>query len=240
MPFRSRHTLVGTARGCRYGVDFSPHAITLARELTAELAFEASFVCSDVYELTEHLRGRFDIVFASYGVLCWLPDLDRWAQLVARFLTDGGFFYLVDGHPVGVMLDEQDGKLVVVEPYFDVGPVEVPGGRMYADPETVLTNAPSLPTRRHTSGSTRSVMWSARSRLRVFGSSFCTSSHSRHRSGSREWCAGKTLGGGSRTGTTCRSCSRSALASSAPDPPPGESDPAGRKLRRPRESALCA
>ncbi|MCP9486619.1 MAG: class I SAM-dependent methyltransferase [Gaiellaceae bacterium MAG52_C11] len=125
------------------GVDFSSEAIALARELAAELELEASFVCSDVYELRSHLRERFDIVFASYGVLVWLPDLVRWAQLVAHFLAEGGFFYLVDGHPVGVMLEEQDGRLVAVEPYFDVGPVEVPGGSTYADPEAVLANAMS-------------------------------------------------------------------------------------------------
>lgn len=42
---------------------------------------------SDVDDLPSTLEGRFDIVFTSHGVLGWLPDLERWAQVIARFLA---------------------------------------------------------------------------------------------------------------------------------------------------------
>jgi SAM-dependent methyltransferase len=126
------------------GVDFSPESIRVARELAAELGLEARFVRSNIYELTNNLTGHFDIVFTSYGVLVWLPDLAKWAETVAHFLTRDGVFYLVEEHPAGATLTEQDGKLVAAEPYFDVGPIECPGeGGTNADPAAALTSGPA-------------------------------------------------------------------------------------------------
>jgi hypothetical protein len=34
-------------------------------------------VVSDVAELPAHLEGDFDVVFTSFGVLGWLPDVPR-------------------------------------------------------------------------------------------------------------------------------------------------------------------
>jgi len=82
------------------GVDFSNDAMELARTLNAEVGTDARFICSDVYKLPDVLTEEFDIVFTSYGVLCWLPDLDRWADVVVRYLKPGGTFYIVEFHPV--------------------------------------------------------------------------------------------------------------------------------------------
>lgn len=101
-------TLSWARRGARVtGVDFSPAAIEQARALAGELGIQATFVCSDVYDLPQVLDDRFDIVFASYGVLVWLPDLTRWAQVVGHFLRPGGTFYIVDGHPLSHLLDDE-------------------------------------------------------------------------------------------------------------------------------------
>ena len=59
------------------GVDFSEKAITLAKSLSSELKVPAEFVCCNVYDLPQHLDRKFDIVFTSGGVLCWLPDLGK-------------------------------------------------------------------------------------------------------------------------------------------------------------------
>src|SRR5262249_16463954 len=67
------------------GVDFSPRAIDIARRLAQQAQVEAEFVCSSIEELTDRLTGSFDVVFTSYGVLCWLRDLARWARVIARF-----------------------------------------------------------------------------------------------------------------------------------------------------------
>ena len=82
------------------GVDFSDAAIDLARALDAEVGTDARFIRSAVYDLTNVLDEEFDIVFTSYGVLCWLPELDGWAEVVFRYLKSGGTFYIVEFHPV--------------------------------------------------------------------------------------------------------------------------------------------
>ena len=51
------------------------------------------------------LAEEFDIVFTSYGVLVWLPDLDRWAEVIHQFLKPGGTFYIVEFHPVLTTLE---------------------------------------------------------------------------------------------------------------------------------------
>jgi SAM-dependent methyltransferase len=87
------------------GVDISPVAIAKARELAAQTGLSAQFVCSDVYGYGAAPGESFDIVFTSYGALCWLPDLRRWAQVVASKLAVGGRFYMVEFHPVHDLLD---------------------------------------------------------------------------------------------------------------------------------------
>jgi SAM-dependent methyltransferase len=86
------------------GMDFSDKAIDIARSLGKELGIEAGFVCCDIYDLPENLDSKFDIVYTSAGVLCWLPDLKRWGEIIAHFLKPGGFFYILEGHPFLNML----------------------------------------------------------------------------------------------------------------------------------------
>jgi SAM-dependent methyltransferase len=101
-------TLSWAARGARAtGCDLSDKAIELAQQLSREVDVPADFVCCNVYDLPAHLEGRFDVVFTSYGTIGWLPDLDRWAEVIAHFLRPGGFFYIVDFHPVVWMFDDK-------------------------------------------------------------------------------------------------------------------------------------
>ncbi|CAN5641072.1 class I SAM-dependent methyltransferase [soil metagenome] len=79
-------------------MDYSEPAIELARSLSAETGVEARFIHSNLYDLPDVLNEKFDIVFTSYGVLCWLPDIKAWAEIVARYLKPGGTFYIVEGH----------------------------------------------------------------------------------------------------------------------------------------------
>lgn len=110
------------------GLDFSGPAIESARSLAADLGLEsARFVQSDVYDASTTLDGAtFDIVYTGLGALCWLPDLTRWAEVVASLLAPGGFLYLAEFHPVG--LAQTQG-----EDYFDVGPHVYDEPGTYAD-----------------------------------------------------------------------------------------------------------
>jgi 2-polyprenyl-3-methyl-5-hydroxy-6-metoxy-1,4-benzoquinol methylase len=102
------------------GVDFSDQAIALARSLSQEVGVEAEFVCSDVYELPQVLAGQFDIVYTSYGVLAWLPDLRKWATVIAQFLKPGGIFYMAEFHPFAMVFDNSETAtgLRLQYPYF--------------------------------------------------------------------------------------------------------------------------
>lgn len=102
------------------GVDFSPTAIETARELRDEVGLSeerAQFVESDVYDLPKVLDGSFDVVFTSYGALVWLPDIDRWADVVAHFLKPGGTVYLAEMHPVFGMSEAVDEDSWIQLPY---------------------------------------------------------------------------------------------------------------------------
>lgn len=88
------------------GVDLSDNAINEATKLNDELKLDARFICSNVYDLKNHLDEKFDIVFTSYGVIGWLPDLNKWADLIAHYLKPGGTFYLAEFHPVLWMFDD--------------------------------------------------------------------------------------------------------------------------------------
>lgn len=99
-------TLSWARRGAQVtGVDFSGDAIAYAQRLSVETGLAGDFVCSNVYDLRSALDapGAFDVVFTSYGVLNWLPDLRPWAELVAHYLKPGGFFYIVESHPTARM-----------------------------------------------------------------------------------------------------------------------------------------
>lgn len=113
------------------GVDFSGEAIKKARELNELLALDAAFVCCDIYELPSCLDEQFDIVFTSYGTIGWLPDMQRWAQVVARYLKPGGMFVFVDFHPVMWMFDSA--FTFVQYPYFNKEAIVETLSGTYAD-----------------------------------------------------------------------------------------------------------
>jgi SAM-dependent methyltransferase len=116
------------------GVDLSPGSIEQARALAARTGADADFVVSDVYSAVEALdaadhsgpaAGRFDLVYTGIGALCWLPDIDRWAGVVAALLKSGGRVFLRDGHPMfhAVEGPRSDDLLVVSYPYFESDPL---------------------------------------------------------------------------------------------------------------------
>ncbi|OLS31179.1 MAG: Ubiquinone biosynthesis O-methyltransferase [Candidatus Heimdallarchaeota archaeon AB_125] len=101
------------------GVDFSDKSINLANELNEHLNLPAKFICSNIYDLPEVLDEEFDIVFTSYGVLCWLPDIEKWASIVSRYLKRGGTFFIAEFHPfLWIFDDENPEKLEYKYPYF--------------------------------------------------------------------------------------------------------------------------
>ena len=113
------------------GVDFSETAIAEARRLAGSTGLDADFVCCNIYDLPAHLGDRFDIVFTSYGVIGWLPDLDAWGRIVARYLKPGGSFVMAEFHPVVWMFDDNFKKIQYA--YFQKDPIVEKEKGTYAD-----------------------------------------------------------------------------------------------------------
>ncbi len=101
------------------GADISGEAIKTARELNSRLGLDAQFVESNIYDLKANLDGQFDLVFTSYGTTVWLPDLDRWADIIHHFLKPGGQFFIADFHPALYIFDFNTQKIAY--PYFNTG-----------------------------------------------------------------------------------------------------------------------
>mgnify|MGYP002630525864 FL=1 len=87
------------------GIDLSPEGIKQAKLLNDELGLDATFIETNLYDVPDNVKGKFDIVFASYGVIGWLPDLKTWGEIIASKLKSGGVFYLIEFHPIVWMFD---------------------------------------------------------------------------------------------------------------------------------------
>jgi SAM-dependent methyltransferase len=99
------------------GVDGSEETVRAARKRLPD----AALVTADIQELPVELRrGRFDVVYSSWGTLALLSDLDRWAAGIAAALRRGGVLIAYDEHPVAACLDQM---LHWHESYFDGWPV---------------------------------------------------------------------------------------------------------------------
>ncbi len=103
------------------GVDFSQPALEVAASLAQRHGVPARWVHTDVMDAAAAVGDRFDVVYTSIGTICWLEDLDRWAEQVAALLRPGGTFYIRDGHPALLSVDENADDLRLAYRYFPDG-----------------------------------------------------------------------------------------------------------------------
>jgi SAM-dependent methyltransferase len=123
------------------GLDFSGPAIEAATGLAGETDLDARFVQADVYEAQEALGGEpFDIVYTGLGAINWLPDLPRWAGVVASLLAEGGFLYLAEFHPFTWVFADRD-RTVELDYFHD------PEGISFDDDEPGSYADLEVPTR---------------------------------------------------------------------------------------------
>jgi ubiquinone/menaquinone biosynthesis C-methylase UbiE len=93
------------------GIDLSDKAIEKAKGLAKQTGTDTTFIESDIYALKEKLNKKFDIVFTSYGAIGWLPDMNKWANIVQHFLKPSGMFVMVEFHPVVWMFSYDFSKI---------------------------------------------------------------------------------------------------------------------------------
>jgi len=94
------------------GLDFSAEAISAARDMATPAKRDVRFVQSNIYDAPAALGTTYEIAYVTWGTICWLPDVFRWARVVSDVLEPGGFLYFCDTHPAAACLEQIDGKLV--------------------------------------------------------------------------------------------------------------------------------
>jgi 2-polyprenyl-3-methyl-5-hydroxy-6-metoxy-1,4-benzoquinol methylase len=91
------------------GVDFSANAVEFATKRAAAASSDkVQFVQATVEAAPAVVGSSFDGVYTSWGVLCWLPNLQRWADAVAALLRSGGWLYLAETHPYATAARSRD------------------------------------------------------------------------------------------------------------------------------------
>jgi SAM-dependent methyltransferase len=109
-------------RGARVvGADLSPGSLLKARALAARCGVDVEFVEADAAALPVELHGRFDLVYSTIGVLCWIGDVGAWMASAHAALRPGGRLVLVELHPLFDMVASND-PLALDFPYAYDGP----------------------------------------------------------------------------------------------------------------------
>ena len=123
------------------GIDISPESLGYARLLANKMDIPAQFIEADIMDVIDVVEQKFDIVYSSTGVLCWLPDIRRYAQTVRHLLKEDGFFYLFDGHPFRAVLYDQEGNTspdTIQGDYFRKEAFQYEEMGDYTDPELLV------------------------------------------------------------------------------------------------------
>jgi len=110
-----------------------------AKQIAKDTNSNAKFICCDIYDLSNYLNEKFDIVFTSYGTIGWLPNLDKWAKIISRFLKPNGQFVFVEFHPVVWMFDDNFDKIDYR--YFNSGAIVETESGTYADKKADITQS---------------------------------------------------------------------------------------------------
>jgi SAM-dependent methyltransferase len=126
------------------GLDFSPASLAQARRIADLAGADVRFAEGEVYDAVTVLGAQaFDLVYTGIGALCWLPDIARWAGVVAGLLRPGGRLFMREGHPVlWAAADGRDDDLVVLEySYFErAEPLVFDEPGTYVETDAVFTH----------------------------------------------------------------------------------------------------
>jgi 2-polyprenyl-3-methyl-5-hydroxy-6-metoxy-1,4-benzoquinol methylase len=124
------------------GLDFSPSALAVARRLSEETGIKAGFVQGTVDQAVDLTPGPFDLVFTTWGTICWLPDMAAWAKVIASVLKPGGELYFADAHPAFTVLEESGGQLVPTYDYQTAAdrPLHLVNETTYTGDPTILSH----------------------------------------------------------------------------------------------------
>jgi SAM-dependent methyltransferase len=102
-------------------VDIAPSHLATGRAKADALGLEVAFVEQDMMAMDPVITG-FDLIYISWGGLCWAPSIADWARLVAERLHPGGVVVISEHHPLWEVLTVRGrGALTVTGDYFGDG-----------------------------------------------------------------------------------------------------------------------
>lgn len=123
----ARELLSLAAFGARpsLGLDQSPAFLAQGARLAAATGFSPRLVEADVYDLPDDL-GRHDLALITIGVLNWMPDLQRFFQVVRGLMNPGALLVIYETHPVLEVFNPDSAHPFLPEiSYFDKTPVRI-------------------------------------------------------------------------------------------------------------------
>ncbi|WP_328999767.1 class I SAM-dependent methyltransferase [Kribbella sp. NBC_00709] len=102
-------------------VDIAPAHLMTGRAKAEALGVDVAFIEQDMTRLDPEITG-FDVIYISWGGICWVPDITEWMQLVADRLNPGGVLVISEHHPLWEILTVRgENALSVNGDYFDNG-----------------------------------------------------------------------------------------------------------------------
>ena len=84
-------------------VDLAESHISTASSKATALGLDVEFVVADITALPASLAG-FDVIYLSWGGICWIPDLASWTAEMTRRLLPGGRLVVSEHHPLWEVL----------------------------------------------------------------------------------------------------------------------------------------
>lgn len=125
------------------GLDFSSVSLAAARQLAADTGTAIDYHEADVHAAVTVLgEASFDLVYTGVGALCWVPNAQRWAGVVAGLLKPGGRLFIREGHPLLWTLDETADPAWPRHAYFETAePLEWVETETYVDTDATIANS---------------------------------------------------------------------------------------------------
>ena len=97
---------VGAKEGI--GFDIAENQVKFANEKAIELDLPCQFIATNVLDIDDQYRKRFDLVIITIGALCWFKDLKTFFKVVSKCMKKDGIIVINEQHPSTNMLTASD------------------------------------------------------------------------------------------------------------------------------------